>query len=103
MNRIEASGRGPAEVRTQYDWSVTSPSDAVVDAVSDAVDGGPTSFGPLYDRIDPDALNALFRSDAGDRTADGIRVSFSLAGRVVVVHGTGAVVVRTASGDGGDE
>lgn len=100
MDLLEQSGRGDVETRAEYDWSATSPSDAVVDAVADVVSGGPTSFGPLYDRIDPDALDAIFRPSGAGPPADGIRVSFSLADRLVVVHGDGDVVVRTGTREG---
>lgn len=103
MKQGVASERGAIEARERYDWSHTKPSDAVVEVVADLVTGGPISFGPLYDRIDPDALDAIFRSDGNGRPTAGTRVSFPLAGRTVVVHGSGAVVVRTAARDAADE
>ncbi|QWC20195.1 HalOD1 output domain-containing protein [Halorubrum sp. 2020YC2] len=97
MDHSADSGSERTEVRAQYDWGTTSPSEAVVDAVADAVTGGPTSFGPLYDRIDPDALDSIFRADREGEPADDTRVSFSLAGHLVVVHGAGDVVVKTTA------
>ncbi|MEZ3167387.1 HalOD1 output domain-containing protein [Halorubrum ejinorense] len=103
MEQDRVSERGAIEARERYDWSDTRPSDAVVEVVADVVAGGPVSFGPLYDRIDPDALDDIFRSDGDDRPAAGTRVSFPLAERTVVVHGSGTVVVRTAARDDADE
>ncbi|ELZ46349.1 hypothetical protein C464_11058 [Halorubrum coriense DSM 10284] len=90
------------EAHERYDWSLTRPSDAVVEVVADQVNGSSTSFGPLYDRIDPDALDAIFRTDGSDRPGDGTRVSFRLAERFVSVHATGEVVVRRPVRDGTD-
>lgn len=84
----------------RYDWSTTSLSDAVIDAVRGVVGSGPTSFGPPCGQIDPGALNSLFGSNGTGRTAGGIHVSFSLADRLVVVHGSGEIVVRTATRNG---
>ena len=100
MNRSEESGPGDIEAREEYEWSATSPSDAVLETVAGLVSGGPNSFGPLYDRIDPDALDSIFRSNDTGRPADGTQVSFLLADRLVVVHGNGDVVVRTATREG---
>lgn len=101
MHQIGESPQGEVEARARYDWSSTSPSDAVLEVVADAVGGGPTSFGPLYDHVDPDALNSIFRSSGSDRPTDGTRVSFVLPDRLVVVRGDGEVVVRTR-GDAGE-
>lgn len=95
MYKSEEPGHGDIEARAEYEWSATDPSTAVVETVAGVVSGGPTSFGPLYDRIDPDALDSIFRSDGAGPPADGTRVSFLLADRLVVVHGDGSVVVRT--------
>ncbi|MUW13526.1 hypothetical protein GJ633_01835 [Halorubrum sp. CBA1125] len=103
MDRSEEFSDGDIEAHAQYDWSTTSPSDAVVDTVASVVSGGPTSFGPLYDRIDPDALDSLVQSTGTGRTADGIRVSFSLADRLVTVHSNGEVVVRTPTRKGAEK
>lgn len=98
MNKSEEPDRGAIVTRAEYEWSTTAPSTAVVETVAGVVSDGPTSFGPLYDRIDPDALDAIFRAGGAGPPADGTRVSFPLADRVVVVHGDGGVVVREATG-----
>lgn len=68
-----------------------SVSQRVVAAVADARDEDPLELPPLYDVIDPDALDQLFnREVAGGRTGPG-RVIFILAGCEVVVHSDGEV------------
>lgn len=72
-------------------------SEAVVTAIavqSDAEDVIDVAheFGPLYDAIDPGALDALFDSSNGsDRSRGG--VTFTYAGRCVKVDTTGRVTL----------
>lgn len=84
----------PTVVRKQYDWTTISPSSAVVETVSQALDRAPTSFGPLYEYIDPDALNTIVASTTPTDTAGATVVSFRLGTHEVAVHGDGEVVVR---------
>lgn len=66
-------------------------SEAVVWAVAEAKGVDPLDLDEaLYDRVDPDALERLFESDAAG--AD-LRVKFTLAGCEVTVSGDGRVVV----------
>jgi len=67
-----------------------SPSEAVVEALADAKGVDPLELEPLYEVIDPDALDALFdpRGD-GDRRAG--RVEFRTSGYRVEVTSTGRV------------
>ena len=102
MKQTDVSDSQVIEAHERYDWSTTRPSDAVVEVVADLVNAGPISFGPLYDRIDPDALDAIFRSDGSDRPADGTSVSFHLAERLVAVHASGEVIVRETDRDAAD-
>jgi hypothetical protein len=72
-----------------------SLSASVIRAVADAADLEPAELGtPLYDQIDPDALDSLF-SDRHDGTprASG-HVSFTLLEYDVTVYSDGHVVVR---------
>ncbi|ELZ06314.1 hypothetical protein C482_00790 [Natrialba chahannaoensis JCM 10990] len=60
----------------QYDYDTNhTASLAVVEAVSTVADCDPTALPPLYDTIDPDALDALF----SEQTAADVRpeVSFT--------------------------
>jgi len=75
------------------------PSLVVISAVADATDNDPTEIEPLYSTIDPDALDSLFQtSPAGPRRTGG-RVSFSLEGCDIVVHGDRKVVVNPSGAD----
>jgi hypothetical protein len=79
---------------SQYEWSATRPSSAVVETVAEATDRDPTAFGPLHTAVDPDALDALvLESDPSDRTV----VSFPFDGFEITVRCCGEVVVRAPS------
>ena len=55
--------------------------DTVIDAVADANGVDPTELEPLYDTIDPEALDALFKPGV-----DGM-ITFTYEGHDVVVRG----------------
>lgn len=67
-------------------------SEAVLAAVADCADVDPTRLPPLYDTIDPDALDAIFR---GGRPG---RVTFEYAGYEVTVCGRDQVTVICTAG-----
>lgn len=72
-----------------------TPSTAVIDAVADAADVDPADLGtPLYDVIDPDALDNLFSDRHNGMPRANGHVSFSLLGYDVTVYSGGQVVVR---------
>lgn len=68
-----------------------SPSEKVVKAVAAKTGTDPLELPPLYETIDPDALDALVES-SGERS---LQLEFQFAGRHVVVDGTGGVGVST--------
>lgn len=70
--------------------SGTLPSICVVETVADALETDPTELGPLYEAVDPDALDRLF--EAPHRFASG-RVTFRFEGCNVTVDADGWVVV----------
>lgn len=73
-----------------------SVTEAVVSAVAEAKKSDPLSLDPLYDAVDPDALDALFESD---RVAPGDsqrRVSFTYCGCEVTVTSTSDVHVSSS-------
>ncbi|SEV98528.1 HalOD1 output domain-containing protein [Natrinema salifodinae] len=72
-----------------------SPSQAVVDAVATAYDTSPIDFEPpLYDVIEPEALNSIVRSGSRE-----LRVQFRYSGCSVVVTGAGRVDVSAPDED----
>jgi hypothetical protein len=73
-----------------------SPSMAVVSAVAAATNTDPTEIEPLYESIDPDALDYLVRGGSRSRRGFDGCVSFTVAGCSVVVHGDRKVVAKPA-------
>ncbi|ADB62911.1 hypothetical protein Htur_4073 (plasmid) [Haloterrigena turkmenica DSM 5511] len=79
---------------TTADWdsgSENTPVYAIVSAVAEAEGVDSIDLPPLYNVIDPEALNALFTSDSGTVSS----VEFEYAGYSVVVRGEGDVVVQS--------
>jgi hypothetical protein len=83
-------------VDAEYDFrSDSSVTEAIIWALADAVGVDPTALPPLFDHVDPDALNALFSrrgSDAGDTIlsfqVDTWNVFVRSDGRIRVCDGT---------------
>lgn len=73
-----------------YEWSETTPAVAVVETVAAAVGEDPLGVEPLFEAVDPEALNAVVRS------ADSV-VSFRFAGCRVTVEAAGCVSVEPPS------
>lgn len=94
-NRTAGQGAGvdvSETIREEYDWSSTDPSTAVVEVVATAANCPPTATEPLYNAIDPDALDGLVRS-AETRPTD-VTVEFAFAGYDVTVSSDDMVLVR---------
>jgi hypothetical protein len=90
---------GPAansqgSIRAEFDWSEVSPSTAVIESVAIAADREPTAIEPLYETVDPDALDALIRSGDPNLTDGDASVTFALDGYQVTVQRGGTVAVR---------
>ena len=77
--------------------SQRSLSSRVVLEVAAELDADPLELDPLYERVDPEALNALFRTSRPSRPDD--RVELTIEGCDVTVYGTGRIEVsaRTAN------
>lgn len=80
-------------VDAEYDSeSGRSAAEAVIGALADAVGADPTALPPLYEYVDPDALNALF--DRSDRaTGDATLLSFQVDRWNVFVSSDGRIRV----------
>lgn len=74
-------------------------SNRVVTAVATTKETEPTDLDPLYEVIDPDALDALYGRGGMERAGSPDRVEFTYAGCDVVVAGDGSVTVSTATPD----
>ncbi|WP_312907035.1 HalOD1 output domain-containing protein [Natronosalvus caseinilyticus] len=69
----------PIRLRKMYDWSVTAPSFAVIDALATLERVDPAELvavleTTLYDHVDPEALDILVR----DRKSDSISITISI-------------------------
>jgi hypothetical protein len=73
-------------------------SDTLVDAVADLTDTEPVDLPPLGTRINVAALDALWDTDAPERSAAGC-LTFTYGGYVVVVRSTGTVFLRETAAD----
>lgn len=81
-------------VRARYDWESTPPSTAIVETIAEATGDNPTSLEPLYESVDPDALNALLTSVPSPTAGRDLRISLSVDGHAITVFGDGGIVVR---------
>ena len=76
-----------------------STSQRVVEAVAEERGRAPTELDPLYEVVDPDCLEGIFRSDPSIAGRDANHVEFRYAGCRVIVCSDGTV--RVSSGDDG--
>lgn len=67
-------------------------SEAVVEAVADAKGVDPLDLDPLYDTIDPDALDSIFGGPSGTSSAE---IRFEMDACEVVVREAGEVIVAS--------
>lgn len=65
----------------------------VVAAVADAADTSSCELDPLYEVVNPEALNHLFAPTYEGGTRSDGRVTFEYAGHEVLIHSTGDVTV----------
>lgn len=65
------------------------PSEGIIEALAEETDTDPLALPPLYETIDPEALDRLF-ADRDDGT-----VTFSYCGYAVTVQHNGEVIVHT--------
>ncbi|WP_254766378.1 HalOD1 output domain-containing protein [Salinilacihabitans rarus] len=72
-----------------------SVTEAIVDAVAAAADRDPLGLPPLWDVVDPEALDALFEPTRGGRPRAG-RVTFTYCGYEVTVDDRERVTVSLA-------
>lgn len=95
MSEANDAGESP-EGESIHEAAVDSDeraSERVIEAVSAVSGESPTSLSPLYDALDPDALDSLVdHARRTDRPADP-RIEFSYEGYDVFVRGDGTVLV----------
>lgn len=81
-------------IRAEYDWSAVTPSTAVIETLAIALDREPTKVTPLYETVDPDALDTLVSRGRKASAAVGPSVRFIHDGHEVTVDSAGTIVVR---------
>lgn len=91
-DRNESGAESTCMIRHEWGGS-DSPSTAVIEAVAAATNHDPTDMPPLYDHIDPDALDLLMTPRADDR-ANAITVSFIYEDVAVRIDRRGWVEVQ---------
>lgn len=91
MNRTIPIGRLPTSVMsgTMLDCPTDSLSLSVIDALADELDTDPVELEPLYNVIDPEALDRLFQ----DGTPANVRLEFAYGDHRVEVRGDGTILV----------
>ena len=65
-----------------------APSEAIIEAIAEETDSDPLELPPLYNAIDPDALDRLFANREGGT------VTFCCCGHKITVKQDGTVVIR---------
>lgn len=86
----------------QHDWADSqSLSTTVIETVGAATDTDPIQMEPLYERLEPDALDALFRPHSDDVPRTSGQVLFSLDGHDVAVHSCGDIIVDVSEKERG--
>lgn len=73
-----------------FDSSTIAPSFAVIDAMAQIRNTEPTGLDPLYDAVDPEALDALC-TDRGRPTE--CEIAFTYLGHTIQVKCTGGIAV----------
>lgn len=80
-------------------WRERSPSAAVALAVGAVTDTPPTELDPLFEAVDPDALDQLYETTRGGSGREFGRVSFRYNDCVVTVYATGTIEITPAADD----
>jgi hypothetical protein len=94
------SGAGPRNgagaKQFEYEWDEIDPTSGVVEAVAATTGKEMTALTPLYQEVDPDALNALVsKLPTGEEP---IEVSFTYSGQKITVDNAGVVTVGALNG-----
>lgn len=86
----------------QHNWTDSQPlSTTVMEVVGAATNTEADQMDPLYDALDPDALDAIFRPRFDDVPRTNGQVMFSLDGHDVAVHSYGYIVVDVSKKERG--
>jgi hypothetical protein len=89
----------------EHDWETDESLSATVAAIIEAIsDGDSGARPPLYDSVNPDALDRLFEPVGGDeRTRMAGRIVFPYRGFLVTVHADGEIEVHDGHDDSANQ
>lgn len=73
-----------------------SPTEVIIDALAEATGVDPTNLPPLFENIDPDAIDSLFDNSAGEAPVD-TYLCFRVEDWNVFVHADGRIRVCDAT------
>ena len=100
MNLTESTGMEQTSYRLQ---DGERPSTAVVNAIANHENASPDDIGPrLYDAIDPDALDSLFRPRVDGQERDGGTAVFSYRGYEITYESDGVVHIAEDTNTAGN-
>lgn len=86
--------RATESYRASFDSSTDSVCMAVLSTVATVADVDPIDLPSLHSVVDPDALETMMEPAVDAPSRGDVRVSFTLDGHDVTVHGCGVVTVR---------
>lgn len=89
--------------RVEFARDEERPSTAVVEAVSAVSGRKQDDLDPLFDVVDPDALDSLFRPTVSGGHRGDVEVSFTYHGYHVAVRSYGIIEIRSVEDVGADE
>ena len=85
--------------RTVHDWSTESPAIAVIEAVAERTGRDISALDPLYERIDPDALDELFARRPDGVPPEDVELSWRYEGHEVTIRSDGMLSVQPIEDD----
>lgn len=89
--------------RTAYDFASVDPSVAVIDVLETITERESTALPPLYEAVDPEALEAVLESAQRTPHPDQSSVSFRYQEFAITVFGDGALEVAVVGDEGSSD
>lgn len=89
--------------RSAFDATTIDPSIAVVNVMATVCDTKPVQLAPLYEAIDPEAIDRLFTKPPNGHADGDCIIKFSYLGYRVCVKSYGVIEVRPLPADKGGE
>lgn len=86
--------------RAEYDGSTVPPSLALIAALSTAMEADPIDIDPLYESVDPDALDGLLGNSVA--ATGPVEITLSVEDYDATVSSTGTILLDPQSDDGSD-